>query len=216
MVGWPHRPRPGGQTGPRSPSSSSSSTKKVEKTHPAWRRRFWKLFSEIVGAEPWPGMRHIVESIYEYGSRAGFWRLLGCLPAVRFNRLWCGHGVGAQPGGGRHAASGLGNRQPRLSLDRHHNMDEATERAHLREAIAIHPRHRQPSDWLVPRAAPYAQTRGRGRWVSYDSDSYADDLPYWCTRLRRPHLIIPTLTPTICAYRPGFNSRQFSLPSRRL
>ena len=44
--------------------------------HPARRRRFGSILSEIVGATAWPGQRHMnMELLYEYGARAGFWRL---------------------------------------------------------------------------------------------------------------------------------------------
>src|SRR4029453_19624109 len=42
------------------------------------------FLSEIVGAQPWPGQRHMnMESIYEYGARAGFWRLHRIFTAAR-------------------------------------------------------------------------------------------------------------------------------------
>ena len=61
------------------------------------------FLSEIVGAAPWPGMRHMnMESIYEYGSRAGFWRLhrLFTERSVPGHRLCGGDGDGAQSRGG--------------------------------------------------------------------------------------------------------------------
>ncbi len=78
------------------------------------------LLSEIVGAQPWPGQRNLnMESIYEYGSRAGFWRLWRLLtePQDRCHRLWRDARHGAQPRCGRgHEGGRLGDRQPRLSL----------------------------------------------------------------------------------------------------
>ena len=58
------------------------------------------FLSEIVGAQPLPGVRHMnMESIYEYGSRAGFWRLLAPVHRARHagHGLRRGHGAGAQP-----------------------------------------------------------------------------------------------------------------------
>jgi len=46
------------------------------------------FLSEIVGAAPWPGQRHMnMESIYEYGSRSGFWRLQNCNARFKVDRL---------------------------------------------------------------------------------------------------------------------------------
>ena len=76
------------------------------------------FLSEIVGAQPWPGQRHMnMESIYEYGSRAGFWRLW---------RMFTERGIpvtvygvatahGAQPRGGRRHARGRTGRSPRTA-----------------------------------------------------------------------------------------------------
>ena len=80
------------------------------------------FLSEIVGAQPWPGKRHWnMESIYEYGARAGFWRLRDLFVVARRagDGLWRRHGAGAVAGAGRgDAGGGVGDRQPRAEVDR--------------------------------------------------------------------------------------------------
>lgn len=156
------------------------------------------FLSEIVGAEPWPGMRHMsIESIYEYGSRAGFWRL---------HRLFTSHQIpvtvyGVAMALERNPEAVAGMQQADWEIASHgyrwidyHNMDEATERAHLREAIAIHTRvtGSRPTGWYLGRGS--SNTRKlvvEDGGFLYDSDSYADDLPYWVYDYGRPHLVIP-------------------------
>ena len=80
------------------------------------------FLSEIVGAAPWPGQRHWnMESIYEYGARAGFWRLHRMFTEARGagHRLRRRHGAGAlaRPGRG-HAGGRLGDRLARPEMDR--------------------------------------------------------------------------------------------------
>jgi peptidoglycan/xylan/chitin deacetylase (PgdA/CDA1 family) len=115
------------------------------------------FLSEIVGAEPWPGQRHWnKESIYEYGARAGFWRL---------HRLFTRTGVPVTVYG---VATALA-RSPRqveamqqagweiashgLKWIEHKDMAEEEERAQIAEAIALHTRgHRRTPARLVHRA----------------------------------------------------------------
>lgn len=156
------------------------------------------FLSEIVGAQPWPGARHPnMESIYEYGSRAGFWRL---------HRLFTERNLPVTVYG---VAMAL-ERNPaavRAMLDadweiashgyrwiEYGFMPEAEERAHLQKAIDIHTRvtGSRPLGWYTGRCS--LNTRRlvveEGGFL-YDSDSYADDLPYWVTEYGRPHLVIP-------------------------
>jgi putative urate catabolism protein len=156
------------------------------------------FLSEIVGAQPWPGARHLnMESIYEYGSRAGFWRL---------HRLFSERNLPVTVYG---VAMAL-ERNPaavRAMLDadweiashgyrwiEYGAMPEAEERAHLQKAIEIHARvtGSRPLGWYTGRCS--LNTRRlvveEGGFL-YDSDSYADDLPYWVTDFGKPHLVIP-------------------------
>ena len=156
------------------------------------------LLSEIVGAQPWPGERSMnMESLYEYGSRAGFWRLwrmfterdvpvtvYGVATAMARNP----EAVAAMNEAGWEIAShGL------KWLD-YRSFPEDEEREHIGEAIRIHA--------AVAGERPYGMYQGKpsvntlrlvmeeGGFL-YSSDSYADELPYWIDGARGPHLIIP-------------------------
>jgi allantoinase len=182
------------------------------------------FLSEIVNAQAFP-MRHMsMESLYEYGSRAGVWRVLRLferhkLPltvfavatAVRrnpevasaFKEL--GHEI---------ACHGL--RWVSYQL-----VDEATERAHMGEALAI--LHElfgaMPLGWYTGRDSPNTRRLvvEHGGLI-YDSDSYADDLPYWtevvagsaqAEQRRIAHLVVPYTLDTNdmrFATAQGFNS----------
>jgi putative urate catabolism protein len=156
------------------------------------------FLSEIVGAQPWPGARHPnMESIYEYGSRAGFWRLhrlfternlpvtvYGVTMALERNPA----AVGAMLDADWEIAS-HGYRWIEYAF-----MPEADERAHLQKAIEIHTRvtGSRPLGWYTGRCS--LNTRRlvvEAGGFLYDSDSYADDLPYWVTEFGKPHLVIP-------------------------
>jgi len=156
------------------------------------------FLSEIVGAQPWPGQRHLnMESIYEYGSRAGFWRL---------HRLFTERNLPVTVYG---VAMALERNptavQAMLDADweiashgyrwiEYANMPEAEERVHLQKAIEIHTRvtGSRPLGWYTGRCS--LNTRRlvveEGGFL-YDADSYADDLPYWVTEYGKPHLVIP-------------------------
>ncbi|MEJ8575000.1 allantoinase PuuE [Microbaculum marinum] len=156
------------------------------------------FLSETVGAEPWPGMRHMnMESVYEYGSRAGFWRLW---------RLFASRGVPVTVYG---VAMAL-QRNPEavaamLEADweiashgyrwiEYRDFEEAEERRHLQEAIRIHTETTgsRPLGWYLGRCSQNTRrlVMEDGGFL-YDSDSYADDLPYWVDGPKGPHLVIP-------------------------
>ena len=156
------------------------------------------FLSEIVGALPVDGERHLnMESIYEYGSRAGFWRLHRLftergLPATVFGVAMAlernPDAVAAMQEAGWEIAS-HGYRW----VDYQH-VDEDTERDHLRKAIAIHERvtGERPLGWYLGRCSPnthrlVAEEGG----FAYNADTYADDLPYWDTAHAEPQLMVP-------------------------
>ena len=156
------------------------------------------FLSEIVGAQPIPGARHVnMESIYEYGSRAGFWRL---------HRLFAERGVTVTVYG---VAMAL-ERNPEAVAAMHEagweiathgyrwidyqHLPEETEREHMRTAIAIHTRvcGSRPLGWYLGRCSPNTRrlVAEEGGFL-YDADSYADELPYWDTSHGRPQLVVP-------------------------
>jgi OHCU decarboxylase len=156
------------------------------------------FLSEIIGAAPWPGMRHMnMESIYEYGSRAGFWRLhrmfgdrdmpvtvFGVASAMARNQA----AVDAMNEAGWEIAS------HGLKWIDYRDTHRDFEREHIAEAIGIHTE--------IAGARPLGFYQGRtsvnsiplaceeGGFV-YIADTYADDLPYYIAGPRGPQLIVP-------------------------
>ena len=156
------------------------------------------FLSEIVGAAQWPGQRHWnMESIYEYGARAGFWRL---------HRLFSELNIPATVYG---VASALARspEQVRAMQDagweiashglkwvEHKDMDPDTERAQIAEAVRLHTEvtGERPYGWYTGRCSvntvPLVAEEGG---FAYISDTYDDDLPYWIEIDGRDQLIIP-------------------------
>lgn len=156
------------------------------------------FLSEIVGAQPWPGQRNMnMESIYEYGSRAGFWRL---------HRIFTEHALPLTVYG---VASALAQNPPAVAgmtasgweiashglrwID-YRDFTEEAESKHMREAIRIHTEvtGARPLGWYTGRTSSHTLdlVMADGGFV-YSSDSYADDLPYWVEGPKGPHLIVP-------------------------
>ncbi len=154
------------------------------------------FLSEITGAQPWPGQRHWnMESIYEYGARAGFWRLhrmLRDLPVTVYGVATAlaraPLQVEAMQGAGWEIAS------HGLKWVEHKDMDEATERAAIRAALDLHEAvtGAPPRGWYTGRCSMntvrLAAEEGE---LAYISDSYADDLPYRVRLGDRSQLILP-------------------------
>ena len=177
------------------------------------------FLSEIVGAPAFTGRHLSMESLYEYSSRAGVWRVLRAFrerampltifgvamalerhPAVVDAFLADGHEIAS------HGYRWIS----------YQNVDEAVEREHVERAVAIITRlaGAAPLGWYTGRDSP--RTRRlvveHGGFV-YDADSYADDLPYWArvdTRAgTKPHLVVPYTLDTNdmrFATAQGFNS----------
>ncbi|MBV8441112.1 MAG: allantoinase PuuE [Hyphomicrobiales bacterium] len=156
------------------------------------------FLSEIVGAAPWPGMRHMnMESIYEYGSRAGFWRL---------HRIFTERSV---PVTVYAVATAMARNKEAVDAMNEAGWEIAThglkwidyrdtppevEARHIAEAVRIHAE--------VAGARPLGFYQGRSSLNTirlsmeeggflYCADSYADDLPYWLEGPRGPLLIAP-------------------------
>ncbi len=156
------------------------------------------FLSEIVGAQVWPGQRHMnMESIYEYGSRAGFWRL---------HRLFTERALPLTVYG---VASAMAQNPPAVAAMRDAGWEIAShglrwidyrdftrdaEAEHMREAIRIHTEvtGARPLGWYTGRTSTHTLdlVMEEGGFV-YSSDSYADDLPYWIAGPKGPHLIVP-------------------------
>ena len=156
------------------------------------------FLSEIIGAESWPGQRHpSMESIYEYGSRVGVWRLLKLFkqkqlpltvfavgmalernPAVADMALEHGHEICSH-----------GYRW----IDYRH-VSESVEREHIQKTVEIITRltGERPLGWYTGRTSENTRRLvvEEGGFL-YDADSYDDDLPYWTRVGDRSHLVVP-------------------------
>ena len=157
------------------------------------------FLSEIVGAAAWPGMRHWnMESIYEYGARAGFWRLWRLFTGRKVPLTVYGVATALmrspdqveamQEAGWEIASHGL-------KWVEHKDMPEDAERQSIREAVRIHKEvtGERPLGWYTGRCS-INTTRlvmEEGGFL-YSSDDYSDDLPYWLKKSDGGrHLIIP-------------------------
>ncbi|MDX2104633.1 MAG: allantoinase PuuE [Alphaproteobacteria bacterium] len=156
------------------------------------------FLSEIVGAQALPGVRHLnMESIYEYGSRAGFWRLHRLFTQRQLPVTVYAVAMALE----RHpeAAAAMVEAGWEIASHgwrwiEHQYMDQEEERRHIHTAIDSLTRitGRRPVGWYTGRCSP--NTRAlvvEAGGFLYDSDSYADDLPYWETVAGKPHLVIP-------------------------
>jgi OHCU decarboxylase len=154
------------------------------------------FLSEIAGAAPWPGQRHWnMESVYDYGARAGFWRLhrmLAAYPVTVFGVATAlarsPEQVAAMQGAGWEIAS------HGLKWIEHKDMPEAGERAQIAEAIRLHAEvtGAAPRGWYTGRCSMNTvRLASEIGDFEYISDSYADDLPYWMTIAGRDRLIVP-------------------------
>jgi len=157
------------------------------------------FLSEIIGAQAFADRHMSMESIYEYGSRAGVWRLLRLFEERRLPLTIFGVAMALR----RHpevasAFVELGHEIACHGLRwvSYQSVDEATERAHLGQAVAIlrELTGSAPLGWYTGRDSPRTRrlVLEHGGFL-YDSDSYADDLPYWVEGIApgRPHLVIP-------------------------
>ena len=176
------------------------------------------FLSEIVGAVPYTGQRHMnMESIYEYGSRSGFWRL---------HRIFSERKMPVTVFGVAMALA----RNPRVvdamweadwEIASHgyrwidyQNIDERTEREHLKQAIDVHRdvTGERPLGWYLGRCGPNSHrlVAEEGGFL-YNADTYADDLPYWDHSFDSPQLMVPyTLDANDMRFATpqGFNSGQ--------
>lgn len=156
------------------------------------------FLSEMVGADARPGVRHMsMEWLYEYGSRAGFWRLHRLftergLPATVFA---VGMALERNPGAARAMVdAGFEIASHGWRWIDYQYVDEATEREHIvRSVDAIEAMTGQrPRGWYTGRTSPNTRRLvAEHGGFEYDADSYADDLPYWETVAGEPRLIVP-------------------------
>jgi len=155
------------------------------------------FLSDMVGAARHPARAMAMESLYEYGSRAGFWRL---------HRLFTQRGVPVTVFG---VAAALEQNPDAVEAMLRADWEVAThgfrwidyqylpaemEAEHIAKAIAIHTRltGERPLGWYQGRTSPNtARLVAEEGGFFYDADSYADDVPYWDRRHGKAQLIVP-------------------------
>ena len=155
------------------------------------------FLSEIIGAQPIKGRHMNMESLYEYGSRAGFWRLhnlfqekeipitiFGVGMALEKNPEICKAIIEADYEVASHGWRWID----------YQNIKKSEEKKHMQLAIKAHTKifGKRPDGWYTGRCSPNTRdlVMEDGGFL-YDSDSYSDDLPYWESRNKKKQLIIP-------------------------
>lgn len=161
-----------------------------------------QFLSDIVGAASFPDKHMSMDSMYEYGARAGFWRIhhefkKRSLPMTIF-------GVGMALARNPYIVEAI--QQAHYDVVSHgqrwlnyQNIDIETERQHIDQAISILETlfGSTPMGWYTGRDSPNTRKLlAEFPQIKYDCDYYGDDLPFWTnlTNLQgqsRPHLIIP-------------------------
>ena len=156
------------------------------------------FLSDIAGATPWPGQRHWnMDSIYEYGARAGFWRLHRLFTGLNIPLTIYGVATALARSPEQVAAmrsAGWEIASHGLKWVEHKDMPEAEERRQIAEAIRLHTEvvGERPLGWYTGRCSAntlrLTAEEGGLEWIS---DTYDDDLPYWIEVGARDQLVIP-------------------------
>jgi putative urate catabolism protein len=156
------------------------------------------FLSEIVGAQPIEGARHMsMESIYEYGSRVGVWRLLELFE--RHDMKCTVFGVAMAMERNPYAveaflASGHEVASHGFRWINYQHVPLEVEREHMQRAIEIHRKltGERPLGWYTGRTSPNTRKLvvEDGGFV-YDADDYNDDIPFYDTRYGKPQLVVP-------------------------
>ncbi|MFZ5608114.1 MAG: allantoinase PuuE [Pseudomonadota bacterium] len=156
------------------------------------------FLSDIINAAPVEGARHMsMESLYEYGSRAGVWRLLRLFRDYEVPVTVFAVAMALE----RHPALAQAFLEDGHEICSHgyrwinyQHVDEASERAHIDKAVAILRRltGARPLGWYTGRTGPNTRrlVAEEGGFL-YDADDYSDDLPFWVTAAGKPHLVVP-------------------------
>lgn len=170
-----------------------------------------KFLSEIISAESYAGVRHMsMESIYDYGSRVGVWRILELfrreeIPITLFAVAMALERNPAVVEAALHAGHELCSHGYRW-ID-YQFVPESVEREHLQRAVEILRRlsGERPRGWYTGRNSPNTRRLvvEAGGFL-YDADAYDDDLPYWTLVAGRAHLVVP--------YTLDVNDMRFATP----
>ena len=167
------------------------------------------FLSEIVGAAQWPGQRHWnMETIYEYGARAGFWRLHRMLKDLPITVYGVATAMARGPeqvaamvdAGWEIASHGL-------KWIEFKDMEREEERAMMEEAIRLHTEvvGERPRGWYLGRTSMNSvELAAEEGGFAYIADTYDDELPYWRKLAGRDQLIVP--------YTMDANDMRFATP----
>ena len=156
------------------------------------------LLSEIVGAQPWPGQRNLnMESLYEYGSRAGFWRLWRMF--TERGMTLTVYGVALAMARNPEAVAAMKEADWEIASHglrwlEYKDFSKEEERRHIAECVRLHTEVTGSRPLGIYQGKPSANTLNlvmeEGGFV-YSADSYADELPYYVEGPEGPHLIVP-------------------------
>jgi putative urate catabolism protein len=173
------------------------------------------FLSEIIGAQPYSGRHLSMESMYEYGSRAGFWRLYNLF--VRYNLPITVFGVTMALQRNPEAVAAM--KEANWEIASHamrwihfQDMPEAQEKKMIDAAVQLHQAitGSKPLGWYTGRTSPNTLKLIADRDdILYCADSYADDLPYYDNQYDKPLLMVPYTLDTNdmrFATPQGFNS----------
>lgn len=156
------------------------------------------FLSEIINASPFEGQRHLsMESLYEYGSRVGVWRLFKLFLKKNIPLTVFAVAMALE----RHPAVAEAAMEAGYEICSHgyrwidyHLIHEDVEREHVEKAVEIIKRltGEAPLGWYTGRTS--TNTRRlvveHGGFL-YDADDYNDDLPFWTKVGEKPHLVVP-------------------------
>jgi allantoinase len=156
------------------------------------------FLSDLINPAPVVGARHMsIEQMYEYGSRAGVWRLLRLF--ARYETPVTVFGVAMAMARNPTAVEACLRAGHEIAshgyrwIDYQH-VPEALEREHMARAIEVHTRltGERPLGWYTGRTSPNTRRLvAEDGGFLYDADDYSDDLPFWTQVAGRPHLIVP-------------------------
>ncbi|MFF0709168.1 allantoinase PuuE [Gordonia sputi] len=176
------------------------------------------FLSEMVGAQSFPNRHMSMESLYEYGSRAGVWRILRTFSrrALPLTIFAVAQAMARNP----EVAAAFVERGDEIACHgyrwlNYQMVDEHVEREHMRAAIELLTEitGSRPLGWYTGRDSP--KTRDlvvEYGGFAYDSDSYADDLPYWVKVPRRTAGVIEDVDHLVVPYTMDTNDMRFASP----
>ena len=155
------------------------------------------FLSEIIGAQPVKGRHVNMESLYEYGSKRGFWRLHNLFQEKKIPITIFGVAMALERN--LDVCNAIKNSDYEIAchgwrwID-YQNISKSVEKKHMNLAIKTIKKifGQRPLGWYTGRCSPNTRdlVMDEGGFL-YDSDSYSDDLPYWEIRGKKKQLIIP-------------------------